>query len=144
MYQKAISIRRVTAEVYELSGQLKDLAMALLMDAQVSSARPLLEEAFELACKIDQPLRILSVLPSLAIFMMNSKQEIWGAELLGLALHHPANHPFYIKQINQDVYPLFIEKLGPDTLDEAVRRGAARDLKTTCNEILDWFRVSNT
>jgi hypothetical protein len=58
-----------------------------------------------------------------------------AAELLGLALHHPASYS-EVERYAQPVLALLREELGVEQLEAALARGAKLDLEKVVEEIL--------
>lgn len=62
-------------------------------------------------------------------------QEKQAAELLGLALHHPAADAT-VERTREELLPSLRELLGPEELEAALARGAEMDLDQVVAEIL--------
>jgi class 3 adenylate cyclase/tetratricopeptide (TPR) repeat protein len=113
-------------------GNLGAVSIAL---GQHGAAWEYLRRALREAATIQDTPHVLADLVQVSNLRARAGQSERAAELLGLALHHPASYS-EIEREARPVLGLLSEALGPEQLEAALARGADLDLERVVEEIL--------
>jgi tetratricopeptide (TPR) repeat protein len=134
-YEQARLISEEIGDRALLAAALGNLAEVCIQQGQVGAAWDYLRRGIQEGLAMENTPQLLACLVLVSPLRLRRGQPEQAAELLGLALRHPASYS-EVERDAQPVLELLREALGPEELEVALARGADRDLEQVLAQIL--------
>jgi tetratricopeptide (TPR) repeat protein len=134
-YEAVLEFYYAAGMLVDVIGSLNDLVWIDLEQKQFLTAQHRLAEALALGIRIQNDVRIVYTLLSIAWWKLEKGFVTEGAELLGLSINNPKMTAYLKKQAEETLFPRFLIHLTPEAFEAVLERGKSFDLKQTAHKL---------
>ncbi len=134
-YQASLALARELGDRQGIARNLSNLSQALIALKRNETAKRCCQEALTEAHAIGAIPLVLGTLAGLAEIAAHAGRHRWAAELLGLALHHPATNADVAKAA-EPALSFLRTQMPAEALETALEEGKFLNLEDTIQELL--------